>query len=196
MTDKERIAWVINWIKREKRLSNPKMAKMWGIDKNTVAAYSKGEGVAKGPVLASMVRDFGINGEWLIGNIGEPFPGARFKHPEVCGSDPKPAGETSPHLVGESFVPYNDNTIIVDVDKAMGRAYRIITSGTAFAVALDLNLKQFAEALDTGIAFKISQDEVLDLQAQINELRREIDNLKKGANTTKDSDDSFKEQVM
>jgi len=85
MDDKERIAWAINWIKKDRKTNNYRLSKLWGVDNATVARYSGGRGIAKGPVLSSLVKDFGFNGEWLISGKGEPFPMAREKYPDVCG---------------------------------------------------------------------------------------------------------------
>lgn len=110
----ERIAWIIKWIKQEHGLNDPQLGKKWGVDKNTVAAYCNGKGIAKGPVLSSIVKDYGISGEWLIAGNGEPFPGARAKYPEVCGPlkeyevyaiDTPSPGETGADYGEYIFVP-------------------------------------------------------------------------------------------
>jgi len=87
MSFEERISWVINYIKREKNLNNISLGKILGSNKNTIQVYSKGKGDFKGTVLAGIVENFGISGEWLISGRGEPYPGAREKYPETCGAE-------------------------------------------------------------------------------------------------------------
>ena len=87
MDFEDRIAWVINYIKREKNLNNISLGKILGSNKNTIQVYSKGKGDFKGTVLAGIVNNFDISGEWLISGRGEPFPGAAEKYKDVCGPD-------------------------------------------------------------------------------------------------------------
>ncbi len=89
MDFEERVAWIINLIKDREGLNNIQIGQMLGVNKNTILAYSKGRGDLKGVALAGIVKNFGISGEWLIAGKGEPFPGARVKYPEVCGSEPE-----------------------------------------------------------------------------------------------------------
>jgi phage repressor protein C with HTH and peptisase S24 domain len=83
----ERVAWALNWIKKRDDINNIQVAKILKVDKNTVQLYCHGKGFIKGYALAALVNDYKINGEWLISDKGEPFPGARENFPEVCGSN-------------------------------------------------------------------------------------------------------------
>lgn len=97
----ERVAWIINFIRKEKGLNNVQLGQILGVNKNTIQAYSKGKGDLKGVALAGIVKHFGINGEWLISGRGEPFPGAREKYPEVCGVEESNQERTDNNITGE-----------------------------------------------------------------------------------------------
>jgi hypothetical protein len=182
MDDKERIAWAINWIKKDRKTNNYRLSKLWGVDNATVARYSGGRGIAKGPVLSSLVKDFGFNGEWLISGKGEPFPMAREKYPDVCGQLP-----AEPLIVCEAPAGYRPSVSEADaifsskqkinIEEAMGKTYKVLSAGTALSVALYMNIQQFAAALDTGEALKLCQDQMKDMQEQINSLNARIDGL-------------------
>ncbi|MBU1045446.1 MAG: hypothetical protein KJ915_13750, partial [Candidatus Omnitrophica bacterium] len=81
-----RVAWAINDIKEKTSLSWPKLANILGTNKNTVADYAneKGEKVL-GVVIEKIVSEYKYSAEWLLEGKGEPYPGARERHPEVCG---------------------------------------------------------------------------------------------------------------
>jgi hypothetical protein len=175
----ERIAWAINWIKAEKGETDHSLAKRWGIDKNTVAVYCEGKGIVKGAALSSIVKDFGVSGEWLIAGKGEPFPGAHEKYPEICGPDWERPGSSMPHAVAEAVSSYGKSMDPhFHIEEAMGKAYKVMLSGTPYAVALYLNIIQFSSALDTGTTLKMCRDEIAAFKTEINELRNEVDRLK------------------
>ncbi len=81
------MAWAINKMKEKNRLTNVKMGQILGVNKNTVAAYGEGKGNLKGIAIASIVKHFGIDAEWLTTGKGEPFPGAREDYREACGPE-------------------------------------------------------------------------------------------------------------
>lgn len=99
----ERVAWIITFIRKEKKLNNAQLGQILGVNKNTIQAYSKGKGDLKGVALAGIVKHFEINGEWLISGHGEPFPGAREKYPEVCGKEEQVL-EPSENDIANGFV--------------------------------------------------------------------------------------------
>ncbi|MEN6620033.1 MAG: hypothetical protein ABFD50_00570 [Smithella sp.] len=190
MDDKERIAWAINWIKKDRKTNNYRLSKSWGVDNATVARYSGGRGIAKGPVLSSLVKDYGFNGEWLISGKGEPFPGAHDNYPEVCGP-PGITKDQEDHITSYIKAQLEPPPIFpvkapeamfssdqkINIEEAMGKTYKVLTAGTALSVALFMNIQQFAAALDTGEALKLCQDQMKAMQEQINTLNARIDGL-------------------
>jgi phage repressor protein C with HTH and peptisase S24 domain len=87
----KRIAWAIEAIKAdkdlEKGIQDIDLAKKLGTNKNTLAAYRNNKGLIKGEFIEKMVREYRFSPTWLLEGIGEPFPGARAKYPDVCGSE-------------------------------------------------------------------------------------------------------------
>lgn len=189
MTDQERIAAAINWIKKELGLKDYQLAKKWGVDKNTVAAYCEGKGIAKGQVLASLVKDYGVNGEWLIAGQGDPFLNASETHPTAYGppgitQETRDKISTSVREVTARFGA--PTTPKINIDDAQGKVYRILSAGTALSVALYMNIQQFAAALDTGQELKVCQDQMKEMQTKIDALTRRVDGLTAVPTTTAD----------
>lgn len=65
----------------------------------------------------------------------------------------------------------------INIEEAMGKAYKVLKSGTALSVALFMNIQQFAAALDTGQELKACQEQIKNLQDQIDDLKRQVDRL-------------------
>ena len=208
MDDKERIAWAINWIKKDRKTNNYRLSKSWGVDNATVARYSGGRGIAKGPVLSSLVKDYGFNGEWLISGKGEPFPGAHDKYPEVCG--PPGITKDQEYLITSYIKAQLEPPIFtvkapeamsssdqkINIEEAMGKAYKVLLAGTALSVALYMNIQQFAAALDTSQELRECKDQIIDLQAQINDLRRQVDRITAPPHGTEGQGDGSEKEVM
>ena len=173
----KRIAWAIETIKDNKDLdkgiSDVDLAKILGTNKNTLANYRQGKGSLMGEVIDNLIAHYKFNPMWLFKGEGEPFPGARYKYPEVCGPEETPGG------VREVMAGYDPALARqkINIEEAVGKAYKILSSGTALAAALYLNVQQFAIALDTGHELKVCQDQISGLQTQINDLRGQVDRL-------------------
>jgi len=135
----------------------------------TVQRYESGElPSAKG--INEIVKFFKCNKAWLLSGDGIPFPGRPGERPEV----------RSPHMpIGEQPAIYNKEGVAqkINIEEAIGKAYIVLRSGTPYAVALDLSITQIADALDMGVALKTWQDEIKDLRAQVNELRKKVEEL-------------------
>jgi hypothetical protein len=65
----------------------------------------------------------------------------------------------------------------INIDEAWGKTYKILKSGTPYAVALYLNIQQFSGALDATKELKVCQDKIADLQTQMDALRLQVDGL-------------------
>jgi len=161
MEERERLAWVINRIVDEHHITNFALAKKWGISKETVQSYRNARGNAKGAVLSSLSKDYGYDGLWLITGRGEPFPGARAKFPEVCG-DPE-ITEDNVKRVTDSVIqqqidqgvrPPQDlwNSLSpeqkINLEEAMGKAYKLLTSGTDLSFILYAKILELTMQLD------------------------------------------------
>lgn len=100
---KERTKWAINYVVKDRGLSNPKMAELLSCSKDTIGSYRNKLAVPKIDFVVKFCDEFEIDHLWFIKGVGEPFPGAREKYPEVCGEAP---------VVKESSTipPATDNT--------------------------------------------------------------------------------------
>lgn len=167
MCFEERVAWIINLIKKREGLNNVQLGEKLGVNKNTVQAYSKGTGDLKGIALAGIVKHFGIDGQWLIAGHGEPFPGARDKYPDVCGPEEYAEKQQKVSLVNDGTADY-DNVRQFKISEDLTLATRVLESNTPYATALHLNIRSFARAVDA--------------DNRIAQVESEIDNLKKSVN--------------
>ena len=66
----------------------------------------------------------------------------------------------------------------INIDEAIGKTYRVLRSGTPYAVALYLNIQQFSSSIDTRQELQTCQDEIKEVKAQMSELREEIRKIK------------------
>jgi len=182
----KRVTWAIEIIKNDKELdwkiTDVALAKILGTNKNTLAGYRNQKGLLKSGVIENLISHYNFNPMWLFKGEGEPFPGARAKYPDVCGQLP-----AEPLIVCEAPAGYRPSVSEADaifsskqkinIEEAMGKAYKVLSAGTALSVALYMNIQQFAAALDTGEALKLCQDQMKDMQEQINSLNARIDGL-------------------
>jgi len=204
----ERVAWVLNKIKERDRLNNVQVSKILEVDKNTVQLYCHAKGNIKGSALAKLVTYFKINGEWLISGKSEPFPGACEKFPEVCGppgvteEQYKRISSTIRSLVNENLADCGASDVLfssdqkINIEEAMGKAYKILTAGTALSVALYMNIQQFAAALDTGQSLQICQEQIKAMQTQIDALHARIDRLTAPSTAERQEGDGSAKKAM
>ena len=170
---KKRTRWAINRLASEKSLTNITLSSLMGFTATTLSNYRTMKNSPKTAFIIKFCQMFGYSQNWFMTGEGEPFPGAYKKYPEVCC----PAG--SAPSVHESAPPYGAlvSEQKINIDEAQGKVYRVLSSGTALAAALYLNIQQFAAALDTGHELKVCQDQISGLQAQIDELKRQMERL-------------------
>ena len=170
---RKRTRWAINYAADVYSLTNETMAAAIGAIVGTLSNYRAMNTSPKAEFIKNFCEKYNFDEVWFLKGQGEPFPDAHIKYPEVCG----PQG--SVFEVRESVHPYGafvaDQKI--NIEEAIGKAYKILSSGTAAAATLYLNIQQFASALDTGQELKICKDQLTDMQAQINELRGQVDRL-------------------
>ena len=186
----ERVAWIIKKIKEKENLTNVQVGQKLGVNKNTVAAYCQGKGDLKGVALAGIVKHFGISGEWLIAGHGEPFPGARRDYIEVCGPE-------KAHLYNKdaAALPAGDAQRI-NIEEAMGKTYKVLTSETPYVVALYLNVQQFSNAVDATKELSTCQDRITNLETQVGALRSQVDRMTAPPITSEQQEASLAKEAM
>ena len=80
------------------------------------------------------------------------------------------------------YTPANSDALFnsdqkINIEEAMGKAYKVLNAGTALSVALYMNIQQFAAALDTGQELKECKDLMKSMQQQIDALNHKVDRL-------------------
>lgn len=170
---KKRAKWAIVYIIKKEHLSNIKLGQKMGFAAGTINSYRRMTTVPSAEFMEIFCQQFEFNQAWFLSGIGEPFPGAFAKYPEVCGS----AG--SAPEVREPVPPYGALVAEqkINIEEAVGKAYKILSSGTAVAAALYLNIQQFAVGLDTSRELKECKDQLAAQQREIDELKRKMERL-------------------
>jgi len=170
---KIRTRWAMNHVCRSNNLTNKTLANLLQMNTSNVSQYRSKKIRPSAEFMEAFCKQFGFSEAWFLSGVGEPFPGAFVKYPEVCGAAGSAPG------VREPVPPYGALVAEqkINIEEAVGKAYKILSSGTALAAALYLNIQQFAIALDTGREMKACKDEISELKAQMLELRGQVDRL-------------------
>ena len=130
--------------------------------------------------IKDFCSEFNVNELWFLKGTGEPFPGAYQCYREVCGPEmPSPAAlyikeaaaAFAQNAPGARQAPVGPE---IRISEALTMTARVLESGTPYAIALYLNIQQFAGAIDALKEIKVCQESIADLQAQMDALRREI----------------------
>lgn len=172
----DRVAWAIDTIKwddaLDRGIKDVELARILKTNKDTLATYRKRKGLTKGAVLEQLVAHYNFSPEWLFKGIGEPFPGARLRYPDVCG----PELQQDAHSIKEAparfdVMPLKESLTVLssgDVDpavRAMAEIKDIFAYGDEVIIlALQANLVAFKRAA------RREHENI--------ELRREVDDLK------------------
>lgn len=193
----EKVAWAIETIKDDrdldKGITDIDLAKILLTNKDTLAGYRNRKGLLKGEVVERLVLHYHFNPLWLFKGEGEPFPGARAKYPEVCG--PEPAD--GPVYIKEGHAAWTaDGPQKINIDEAWGKTYKVLKSGTPYAVALYLNIQQFSGALDATKELHACQDRITNLETQVNNLRRQMNALTAPPTGADQQADSLEKEAM
>ncbi|MCE5212144.1 MAG: hypothetical protein LLG40_11365 [Deltaproteobacteria bacterium] len=199
---KKRVRWAIDYICKNFYMTNEKIGKEMGCATSTINSYRRMI-TLPGRDFVIFIKKYGLSSDWLDDGKGEPFPGAREKFPEVCGSKsetgsqyPTTEGvhETPAHYSKSTDALFSSNQII-NIEEAMGKAYKVLTAGTALSVALYMNIQQFAAALDTGEELKKCRDEIADLRKEVLKLRQEVNRFTAPSTAERQDDGSEKEAM-
>lgn len=219
----KRVAWAIEAIKADrdldKGITDIKLAKILGTNKNTLASYRNKKGVPKGEVIERIVEHYHFSPAWLFHGQGEPFSGARQKYPEVCGppAPPETAPE-SPTVPRTISAPSETGEISIGDDVTL--AIQVLSSGTPYATALHLNIRSFADAVaDRGRIAHVEQmqaemeaksrsfeermqsmmtamkEEIAGLNSEIVTLREENAGLKAEIKVLREENTALKEEI-
>jgi len=146
-----RVAWAITKIKEDPDWTDVRLGEKLGVDKNTIAAYRKKEGLIKGSVIEGLAVSFGYNPIWLLKGEGDPLE-----------ENIKGAG------VNESRVEYKAGPVI-KISEDLTLAAKVLESNTAYATALHLNIRSFSAAVSAESLLVQYQRRFDDIEAKIKE---------------------------
>jgi transcriptional regulator with XRE-family HTH domain len=132
----------------------------------TIQRYESGE-LPGGKGISEIVKFFKCNKAWLLSGEGVPFP-----------DRPGAQQEKSAMPLEERLPEYNEGGVQkINIEEAIGKAYIILRSRTRYALALDLNIAQFADALEMGASLKTCHDEIAELKTQVGKLQEQVTRL-------------------
>jgi transcriptional regulator with XRE-family HTH domain len=119
---------------------------------------------------------------WLMTGEGEPYPnGDQDNHSPFAERD------LAAPLYNKDTLPVSQE---INIDEAIGKTYKVLKSGTPYAVALYLNIQQFSSALDTSIEISAYKEELAELRDEIADMKRQIDRLSAVPDTATAQEDS------
>ena len=84
----------------------------------------------------------------------------------------------------------------INIEEAMGKTYKVLTSETPYAVALYLNVQQFSNAVDATKELSTCQDRITNLETQVGALRNQVDRLTAPPITSEQQEDSLAKEAM
>jgi transcriptional regulator with XRE-family HTH domain len=179
---KNRTRWAINYICQRDKLTNESLSGFLRINTSNVSQYRAKRIRPSAEFMKMFCNHFNFSEAWFLSGQGEPFRGARRKYEEICG----PA---EPGVVCETMDSYGSDTQKINIEEAIGKAYKVLNAGTSLSVALYMNIQQFAIALETGQALQLCQEQISGLQKQINELKQQVNHLNTNPAITKKQGD-------
>lgn len=204
---KERVRWAIGYICDNFKMTNEKIGKEMGCATSTINSY-RSKITVPGMDFSAYVKKYNISADWIDSGVGEPYPGAREKYPEVCGLKTsheiqydKITDSVHQHIK-EASMQYNPNSDAlfksdqkINIEEAMGKTYKVLSAGTALSVALYMNIQQFAAALDTGEELHKYKIEIASLREDMIRLQRQVDALTAPSIAGRQDDGSEKEAM-
>ena len=175
----------IAWLRTGRGLEQKAAAEAMGIRDTTYQKYEYGN-VPSWRKIDQILSFYQCNKAWLLTGEGMAYPNGGPEgitvgslEPAPDRRQPRPATPAPAQYIkeGSTAWPAAGDAQKMNIDDAMGKAYKILHSGTPYAVALYLNIQQFSSALDATTELKVCQDRIADLQDQVDALRRQVEAL-------------------
>ena len=189
----------IAWLRTNRGMEQKAAAEAIGILYTTYQKYEYGNFPSRRN-LDKILKYYACFKSWLLTGEGEPFVGAREKHPEICG--PKTPNEIKHDQITESVhyhmkeaqLQYNPNS----AQQSQGHhvpefsiaddliiAAKVLESKTHYAMSLHLNIQSFYNGVNnlTTLNNVVTRLEELEgkftqLQSENNSLRDEVKKLR------------------
>ena len=161
-----KIILILDKIKKEKTIrTDIELANILRVRPNTISTWRK-RGTVPYKTLIAFCEQKGIDIKDLLS-----------EEEKQMGKDVYDQEGIGPGMTFENIDKYSASQETsmdkkLNIDDAMGKGYKILSSGTPYAVALYLNIMQFASALDVGRELEKCVNEIQELKSQVNELRQ------------------------
>jgi DNA-binding Xre family transcriptional regulator len=198
---KKRVRWAINKVAATRGLTNRTIAPVVGVTPTTVSNYRTMKNEPKSSFINKFCDAFSCNSEWIMTGKGRPFfdLGDDYEDDSDIPRHPVAAAPLSRQVTEPRRVPRQQtgaSSTSINVDEAMGKTYKVLTSGTPYAVALYLNIQQFSSSLDTAHELSQCKERLEDLQDQVDELRRQVDRLSAVPDTPEEQEEPLEKEAM
>ncbi|KUG24268.1 hypothetical protein ASZ90_005933 [hydrocarbon metagenome] len=167
---KNRTRWAINYVCQIDKLTNESLGDLLKINTSNISQYRAKRIRPSAEFMKVFCNYFDFSEAWFLSGQGEPFRGARKKYEEICGP-------VEQDMVCETMGSYDSTTQNINIEEAIGKAYKVLNAGTSLSFVLYMNIQQFATVLETDQALKLCRQQIDDLQTQVNELKRQVDHL-------------------
>lgn len=194
---------------QESGLSLPAFAKRTRVSKNTLINYRDGASYPNSEFLTKVCEEFLINPQWLLLGTG-PMKAEQSisdfgMHNEAVYSEgdirkktaaaPRPPGRKAASLTNQdqAQVMLDDQALDLNPEPStepqgfkisddLHKAARVLESGTAYAIALHLNIQQFDRALDDNVGIQQLKQTMRSMQITMAQessaMRKEVEELK------------------
>ena len=175
---KNRARWAINYVIAERKLSNDKLAQEMGVNVGTVNNYRTMRTDPRITFIEKFCKLYGFNYRWFMFGEEEPFPGAREKYPEICGTRFLQAyhvpGSSSDEIVPKGYKEGEDEMRGTRLSDDIALAARILESRTPYATALRLNIQAFGRAMSAEQRISQVEQRVTSSETQLLEKLNEL----------------------
>jgi len=167
---KNRTRWAISYVCQRDKLTNESLGDLLKINTSNISQYRAKRIRPSAEFMKVFCNCFDFSEAWFLSGQGEPFRDARKKYEEICG----PVGQD---MVCETMGSYDSTTQNINIEEAIGKAYKVLNAGTSLSFVLYMNIQQFSKVLETDQTLKLCRQQIDDLQKQVNEIKRQVNHL-------------------
>lgn len=141
---KKRTRWAINQAIETNNLSNEKLSKLLGVNKNTINSYRTKKTPPTVAFIQGLSEHFGFNPAWLVTGEGPVYmEKGREERPMPAY---KKAEETEPSRVESPKSTYG--TIDFKISEMLYKATKVLESDTVYSIALASGILALYQAIE------------------------------------------------
>jgi hypothetical protein len=182
MTLKKRLSQIIIEVIKNENLSNVKMGKALGVDKNTIDAYRRMTRGSNTEFVAKFCEKYHVNPDWILFGKGNKY----LKEDEIL----EPAsvynkvkeGDALHGTAPKAVYDFYDNRRHRKADDDymyVGKALDILAQESVYSRALKANIYAFYNAMQAEQKLKVIQKNLLNQEALIKDLEKRTIALEK-----------------